>query len=154
MYCSCSGGVNNTTNTPLLTSDCVAFPDPRRWTWRVWKCFYQTSSHFFTSRFNGQQYTWRLRSTVANERALRHHPGQKIHGFTVKEVGVVGEARFWSWRNVTFDLRLDLVTCWSLLSYLWVVSAPDLSSKWSHVGVCCLIFRWWLSLICFSLRWS
>ncbi|XP_071346670.1 presequence protease, mitochondrial [Trachinotus anak] len=38
--------------------------------------------------FNGQQHTWRLKSTSA-ERALQYQPGQKIHGFTVKEVVAV-----------------------------------------------------------------
>uniref|UniRef100_A0A669EAC1 Pitrilysin metalloproteinase 1 n=1 Tax=Oreochromis niloticus TaxID=8128 RepID=A0A669EAC1_ORENI len=39
--------------------------------------------------FNGQQHTWRLKSTSARERALQYQPGQKIHGFTVKEVVAV-----------------------------------------------------------------
>ncbi|KAG7236412.1 hypothetical protein INR49_000967 [Caranx melampygus] len=38
--------------------------------------------------FNGQQHTWRLKSTSA-ERALQYQPGQKIHGFTVREVVAV-----------------------------------------------------------------
>ncbi|GAA6216215.1 presequence protease, mitochondrial [Lates japonicus] len=38
--------------------------------------------------FNGQQHTWRLKSTSA-ERALQYQPGHKIHGFTVKEVVAV-----------------------------------------------------------------
>ncbi|XP_022617554.1 presequence protease, mitochondrial [Seriola dumerili] len=38
--------------------------------------------------FNGQQHTWRLKSTSA-ERALQYQPGQKIHGFTVQEVVAV-----------------------------------------------------------------
>ncbi|XP_039999440.1 presequence protease, mitochondrial [Xiphias gladius] len=38
--------------------------------------------------FNGQQHTWRLKSTSA-ERALQYQQGQKIHGFTVKEVVAV-----------------------------------------------------------------
>ncbi|XP_028329334.1 presequence protease, mitochondrial isoform X2 [Gouania willdenowi] len=37
----------------------------------------------------GQQHTWRLRSTSASERALQYQVGQKIHGFTVKEVVAV-----------------------------------------------------------------
>lgn len=36
--------------------------------------------------FNGQQHTWRLKSTSAGERALQYQTGQKIHGFTVREV--------------------------------------------------------------------
>lgn len=39
--------------------------------------------------FNGQQHTWRMKSTSARERALQYQPGQKIHGFTVKEVVAV-----------------------------------------------------------------
>uniref|UniRef100_A0A8C5I461 Pitrilysin metalloproteinase 1 n=1 Tax=Gouania willdenowi TaxID=441366 RepID=A0A8C5I461_GOUWI len=39
--------------------------------------------------FRGQQHTWRLRSTSASERALQYQVGQKIHGFTVKEVVAV-----------------------------------------------------------------
>ncbi|XP_070700808.1 presequence protease, mitochondrial [Pempheris klunzingeri] len=39
--------------------------------------------------FNGQQHTWRLKSTSAKERALQYQPGQKIHGFTVREVAAV-----------------------------------------------------------------
>uniref|UniRef100_A0A669EED7 Pitrilysin metalloproteinase 1 n=1 Tax=Oreochromis niloticus TaxID=8128 RepID=A0A669EED7_ORENI len=35
------------------------------------------------------QHTWRLKSTSARERALQYQPGQKIHGFTVKEVVAV-----------------------------------------------------------------
>uniref|UniRef100_A0A665XFA6 Pitrilysin metalloproteinase 1 n=1 Tax=Echeneis naucrates TaxID=173247 RepID=A0A665XFA6_ECHNA len=38
--------------------------------------------------FNGQQHMWRLKSTSA-ERALQYQPGQKIYGFTVKEVAAV-----------------------------------------------------------------
>lgn len=38
---------------------------------------------------NGQQHTWRLKSTSATERALQYQPGQKIHGFTVTEVAAV-----------------------------------------------------------------
>ncbi|XP_032387817.1 presequence protease, mitochondrial [Etheostoma spectabile] len=39
--------------------------------------------------FNGQQHTWKLKSTSAKERASQYQPGQKIHGFTVREVVVV-----------------------------------------------------------------
>ncbi|XP_059200477.1 presequence protease, mitochondrial [Centropristis striata] len=38
---------------------------------------------------NGPQHTWRLRSTSAKERACQYQAGQKIHGFTVREVAVV-----------------------------------------------------------------
>uniref|UniRef100_A0A3P8N9R0 Pitrilysin metalloproteinase 1 n=1 Tax=Astatotilapia calliptera TaxID=8154 RepID=A0A3P8N9R0_ASTCA len=54
--------------------------------------FRQTKSVFQKLRylsFNGQQHTWRLKSTSARERALQYQPGQKIHGFTVKEVVAV-----------------------------------------------------------------
>uniref|UniRef100_A0A672JR02 Pitrilysin metalloproteinase 1 n=1 Tax=Salarias fasciatus TaxID=181472 RepID=A0A672JR02_SALFA len=34
----------------------------------------------------GQQHKWRLKSTSACERALQYQPGQKIYGFTVREV--------------------------------------------------------------------
>uniref|UniRef100_A0A8D3CMC1 Pitrilysin metalloproteinase 1 n=1 Tax=Scophthalmus maximus TaxID=52904 RepID=A0A8D3CMC1_SCOMX len=37
---------------------------------------------------SGEQRTWRLKSTSA-ETALRYRPGQRIHGFTVKEVAAV-----------------------------------------------------------------
>lgn len=39
------------------------------------------------SSFNGQQQTWRLKSISAREKALQYQPEQKIHGFTVREVG-------------------------------------------------------------------
>ncbi|CAJ1073000.1 presequence protease%2C mitochondrial [Xyrichtys novacula] len=39
--------------------------------------------------FNGQRNTWRLKSSSAVERASQYQPGQKIHGFTVKEVVAV-----------------------------------------------------------------
>ncbi|KAM7400088.1 hypothetical protein PAMA_004675 [Pampus argenteus] len=39
--------------------------------------------------FNGQQHTWRLKSTSAGEKALQYQPGQKVHGFTVREVVMV-----------------------------------------------------------------
>ncbi|XP_033960869.1 presequence protease, mitochondrial [Pseudochaenichthys georgianus] len=39
--------------------------------------------------FNGQQHTWRLKSTNAQERACQYQAGQNIHGFTVREVVVV-----------------------------------------------------------------
>ncbi|KAM6989396.1 presequence protease, mitochondrial [Tautogolabrus adspersus] len=39
--------------------------------------------------FNGQQNTWRLKSTSAIERARQYQPGQKIHGFTVREIVAV-----------------------------------------------------------------
>ncbi|AWP03603.1 putative presequence protease mitochondrial [Scophthalmus maximus] len=39
-------------------------------------------------RLSGEQRTWRLKSTSA-ETALRYRPGQRIHGFTVKEVAAV-----------------------------------------------------------------
>ncbi|XP_065809684.1 presequence protease, mitochondrial [Labrus bergylta] len=39
--------------------------------------------------FYGQQSTWRLKSTSAIERASQYRPGQKIHGFTVREVVAV-----------------------------------------------------------------
>ncbi|KAK5860414.1 hypothetical protein PBY51_021893 [Eleginops maclovinus] len=39
--------------------------------------------------FNGQQHTWRLNSTKAQERACQYQAGQKISGFTVREVVVV-----------------------------------------------------------------
>ncbi|XP_030257384.1 presequence protease, mitochondrial [Sparus aurata] len=38
---------------------------------------------------NGQRHTWKLKSTSARERAVQYQPGQKIHGFTVREVAVV-----------------------------------------------------------------
>ncbi|XP_071756138.2 presequence protease, mitochondrial [Centroberyx gerrardi] len=38
---------------------------------------------------NGQQHAWRLKSSSATERALQYRPGQRIHGFTVKEVAAV-----------------------------------------------------------------
>ncbi|XP_028282436.1 presequence protease, mitochondrial [Parambassis ranga] len=38
---------------------------------------------------NGQQHTWRLKSTSASERTLQYKPGQRIHGFTVTEVAAV-----------------------------------------------------------------
>ncbi|XP_071232100.1 presequence protease, mitochondrial-like [Salvelinus alpinus] len=40
-------------------------------------------------RFQGQNPSWRFRSTSATERALQYQAGQKIHGFTVKEVVTV-----------------------------------------------------------------
>ncbi|XP_036940263.1 presequence protease, mitochondrial [Acanthopagrus latus] len=40
-------------------------------------------------KLNGQQHTWKLKSTSARERAAQYQPGQKIHGFTVREVAVV-----------------------------------------------------------------
>ncbi|XP_076014931.1 presequence protease, mitochondrial [Genypterus blacodes] len=40
-------------------------------------------------RLSGQQHAWRLKSSSASERALLHQPGQKIHGFTVKQVVAV-----------------------------------------------------------------
>uniref|UniRef100_A0A7N8XF73 Pitrilysin metalloproteinase 1 n=1 Tax=Mastacembelus armatus TaxID=205130 RepID=A0A7N8XF73_9TELE len=43
----------------------------------------------FPPSFKGQQHPWRLKSTSARERALQYQPGQKIHGFTVKEVAAV-----------------------------------------------------------------
>uniref|UniRef100_A0A674BL39 Pitrilysin metalloproteinase 1 n=1 Tax=Salmo trutta TaxID=8032 RepID=A0A674BL39_SALTR len=39
--------------------------------------------------FQGQNPSWRFRSTPATERALQYQAGQKIHGFTVKEVVAV-----------------------------------------------------------------
>ncbi|XP_053186415.1 presequence protease, mitochondrial [Scomber japonicus] len=39
--------------------------------------------------FNGQQQTWRLKSSTAVERAHQYQTGQKIHGFTVREVVAV-----------------------------------------------------------------
>lgn len=39
--------------------------------------------------FNGQQHTWKQKSTSARKRAVQYQPGQKIHGFTVKEVVAV-----------------------------------------------------------------
>uniref|UniRef100_A0AAQ5Y5W7 Presequence protease, mitochondrial n=1 Tax=Amphiprion ocellaris TaxID=80972 RepID=A0AAQ5Y5W7_AMPOC len=48
-----------------------------------------TSPSSFCSSFNGQQHTWRLKSTSATERALQYQPGQKVHGFTVREVVAV-----------------------------------------------------------------
>uniref|UniRef100_A0A4W5QMC7 Pitrilysin metalloproteinase 1 n=1 Tax=Hucho hucho TaxID=62062 RepID=A0A4W5QMC7_9TELE len=41
------------------------------------------------SSFQGQNPSWRFRSTSATERALQYQAGQKIHGFTVKEVVAV-----------------------------------------------------------------
>uniref|UniRef100_A0A8C6NU46 Pitrilysin metalloproteinase 1 n=1 Tax=Nothobranchius furzeri TaxID=105023 RepID=A0A8C6NU46_NOTFU len=40
-------------------------------------------------RVNGQQQTWRLKSTSAREKALLYQPGQKLHGFIVREVVAV-----------------------------------------------------------------
>ncbi|XP_047446462.1 presequence protease, mitochondrial [Mugil cephalus] len=54
--------------------------------------FRQTKAAFQKLRyvsFNRPQQTWRLSSTSAKERALQYQPGQKIHGFTVKEVVAV-----------------------------------------------------------------
>ncbi|XP_070830493.1 presequence protease, mitochondrial [Chaetodon trifascialis] len=39
--------------------------------------------------FNGRQHSWKLKSTSARERAAQYQPGQKIHGFTVREVVAV-----------------------------------------------------------------
>uniref|UniRef100_A0A3B5MT50 Pitrilysin metalloproteinase 1 n=1 Tax=Xiphophorus couchianus TaxID=32473 RepID=A0A3B5MT50_9TELE len=38
---------------------------------------------------NGRHQAWRLRSSSAREQALEYQPGQKIHGFTVREVAAV-----------------------------------------------------------------
>uniref|UniRef100_A0A671YS55 Presequence protease, mitochondrial n=1 Tax=Sparus aurata TaxID=8175 RepID=A0A671YS55_SPAAU len=43
----------------------------------------------FCGSLNGQRHTWKLKSTSARERAVQYQPGQKIHGFTVREVAVV-----------------------------------------------------------------
>uniref|UniRef100_A0A668AF13 Presequence protease, mitochondrial n=2 Tax=Myripristis murdjan TaxID=586833 RepID=A0A668AF13_9TELE len=54
--------------------------------------FRQTKTVFQKLRYlrlNGQQHTWRAKSTSARERALHYQAGQKIHGFTVKEVVAV-----------------------------------------------------------------
>lgn len=40
----------------------------------------------FCSRLNGQQRLWNSMSTSAKERATQYQPGQRIHGFTVREV--------------------------------------------------------------------
>ncbi|XP_034038271.1 presequence protease, mitochondrial isoform X3 [Thalassophryne amazonica] len=40
-------------------------------------------------RFHRQGYSWRLKSTSVQERALQFQPEQKIHGFTVQEVVAV-----------------------------------------------------------------
>lgn len=40
----------------------------------------------FCSRLNGQQRLWKSMSTSARERATQYQPGQRIHGFTVREV--------------------------------------------------------------------
>lgn len=47
------------------------------------------ASNFVCYSLNGQQHVWRQESTSARERALQYLPGQRIHGFTVKEVGVM-----------------------------------------------------------------
>ncbi|XP_037315052.2 presequence protease, mitochondrial [Pungitius pungitius] len=36
--------------------------------------------------FNRPQQAWRLQSSLVNEKACQYQPGQRIHGFTVKEV--------------------------------------------------------------------
>lgn len=54
--------------------------------------FRQTRAVFQKLRclsFSGRQHTWRLSSTSATERALQYQPGQKVHGFTVREVAAV-----------------------------------------------------------------
>uniref|UniRef100_A0A8C2YZQ1 Pitrilysin metalloproteinase 1 n=1 Tax=Cyclopterus lumpus TaxID=8103 RepID=A0A8C2YZQ1_CYCLU len=40
-------------------------------------------------RDRSSQHSWRLKSSSAKERACQYQPGQKIHGFTVREVVVV-----------------------------------------------------------------
>uniref|UniRef100_A0A3Q3WJI8 Pitrilysin metalloproteinase 1 n=1 Tax=Mola mola TaxID=94237 RepID=A0A3Q3WJI8_MOLML len=47
------------------------------------------TSVFLCPRLNGQQHTWKLKSTSAREKAVHYQPGQKIHGFTVREVVAV-----------------------------------------------------------------
>uniref|UniRef100_A0AAQ6IPG4 Presequence protease, mitochondrial n=1 Tax=Anabas testudineus TaxID=64144 RepID=A0AAQ6IPG4_ANATE len=47
------------------------------------------ASNFVCYSLNGQQHVWRQESTSARERALQYLPGQRIHGFTVKEVVAV-----------------------------------------------------------------
>uniref|UniRef100_A0AAQ6IFS7 Presequence protease, mitochondrial n=1 Tax=Anabas testudineus TaxID=64144 RepID=A0AAQ6IFS7_ANATE len=54
--------------------------------------FRQTKAVLHKLRYlslNGQQHVWRQESTSARERALQYLPGQRIHGFTVKEVVAV-----------------------------------------------------------------
>lgn len=80
----------------------------------------------FLSRLNGRQHTWRLKSTSAKERALQYHPGEKIHGFTVKEVGSLGTPQH-------SDSGAILVFYLNLREELW-------SAVW-NVGLCCLISR-------------
>ncbi|XP_007552053.1 presequence protease, mitochondrial-like isoform X1 [Poecilia formosa] len=40
-------------------------------------------------RLNGRHQAWRLRSSSAREQAVEYQPGQKIHGFTVREVAAI-----------------------------------------------------------------
>lgn len=77
----------------------------------------------FIFRLNVQQRAWRLKSTSAKERTLQYHPGEKIHGFTVKEVCLLGTARLRFWRKSGV-----LFTVWTvdMSSYLQVVAVPDL----------------------------
>lgn len=56
--------------------------------------FVQLTVVLFSPRLNGQQRTWKLKSTSARERAVQYQPGQKIHGFTVREVGVMAHFHF------------------------------------------------------------
>ncbi|KAM3605131.1 uncharacterized protein V6R79_021170 [Siganus canaliculatus] len=54
--------------------------------------FRQTRTLFQKLRhlgLHGQRHTWKLQSTSARERAVPYQPGQKIHGFTVREVVAV-----------------------------------------------------------------
>ncbi|XP_051281602.1 presequence protease, mitochondrial [Dicentrarchus labrax] len=54
--------------------------------------FRQTKTVFEKLRYLnliGQQPSWRLRSTSAKEKVVEYQPGEKIHGFTVREVVAV-----------------------------------------------------------------
>lgn len=126
-----------------LTSGCVAsLLDPGRLNVSV---LIVCLTILFMSRLNGQQHNWRLKSTSVTDRALQYHPGQKIHGFTVKEVWVI--LNFRGNMMLCLNPRPDFcpAVCkrspQCLLSHLQLVSVPGLSWKWSHVGLCCLIFR-------------
>lgn len=50
-------------------------------------CATMSKRFLFYSRLNGQQHLWKSNSTLAREKAIQYQPGQKIHGFTVREVG-------------------------------------------------------------------
>ena len=123
------------------------------WHWTMGIIFHYiyiwVNGSVFPDRLHGQQSAWRLKSTSA-EKALQYRAGQKIHGFTVREVSerpqteehtgnwfglfrldLLSGSGTWILNSLSPDMFLNMWSRWILFSSRWPRSPTCSSRQWS-----------------------